>query len=238
MPMYTKSGRSLWPVVVGALLVVVIGLVVALVAVATRDEPGATAEPSPTPTHTHEGVPGGTPELGDPPTGCLAGPARDAGMVLSTQAEAPHSTYGAVEMAASYMRWTTQFPVPAAEQIATVEDNVVSPDAAPDKRDLQAAFTQAEDQKAITPATGEPYGTPFFVSTRNGSWVVDPSSTEDRVTVHLSVGMVVNDALSDGAYGVGSPVLVWEGDAWRLVDMVPTDTPALEAGGTSFTGGC
>lgn len=237
MPMYTKSGRSLWPVVVGALVVVVIGLVVALVAVATRDEPGAAAEPTPTPTHTHEGVPGGTPELGDPPTGCLAGPGRDADMLLSTQAEAPHTSYGAVEMAASYMRWANRYPMPDAAQIATVEDNVVSPDANPAVADLAAAAKDAEAKKTMRP-DGHPFGTEFFTSTRNGQWLVDPTSTEDRVTVHLSLGVVVDGAMSEDAYGIGSPVFQWDGQAWGLVDMVPTDTAALEAGGTSFTGGC
>ena len=248
MPMYTKSGRSLWPVLVGALVVLVVVLGSLLVVAATRgdDREGPTpAAPSlmPTPTtEPHEGQDADDhgDELGEAPTGCLAGPAVDAEMVVSTQARAPHTAYGAVEVAASFMRWTNRYPFPDAAQIATIEDNVLSAEMPAELRDLAAGFALIESNpqlRADTPP-GHPFGTPFTVSTRPGAWLVDPTSTDDRVTVHLSVGLVVDGTLSAETYGMGSPVLVWEDDAWRVVDTVPTETAALEAGGVTFLGGC
>ena len=161
-------------------------------------------------------------------------------MVVSTQARAPHTAYGAVEVAASFMRWTNRYPFPDAEQIATIEDNVLSAEMPAERRDLAAGFAQIENTPELREDTppGSPFGTPFTVSTRPGAWLVDPSSTDDRVTVHLSVGVVVDGVLSAETYGMGSPVLVWEDDAWRVVDTVPTETAALEAGGVTFLGGC
>lgn len=247
MPMYTKSGRSLWPAVVGALVVLVVVLVVLLVlAMRGQDpqDPGATAtpEPEPTETATHEGQPGEDhgAELDAAPTGCLAGPSTDADMLLATQARAPHTAYGAVEVAASFMRWSNQYPFTDAKQNAAVEEGVLSaeePAASWDLDDTSAIETTPELREDTPPGPAD-FGTPFTMSTRGGLWVVDPTSTDDRVTVHLSLGVVVDGALSAEHYGKGSPVLVWEGDAWRVVDMIPTDTDALEAGGVEFTGGC
>lgn len=248
MPMYTKSGRSLWPVLVGALVVLVLTLAVLLVVALNRggtpQDPSTTAAPEPTEsTDTHEGQDGENhgAELGEPPTGCLAGPGTDADMVLTTQARAPHTAYGAVEVAASFMRWANRYPFPDAAQITTVQDGVLSPEMPADKRDLAAGYELIETDpqwREDTPPGPAEFGTPFTTSTRTGQWLVDPTSTDDRVTVHLSLGVVVDGVVSTEAYGIGSPVLVWEGDAWRIVDMVPTATAALEAGGTAFTGGC
>ncbi|MFE6229403.1 hypothetical protein [Cellulosimicrobium sp. NPDC057862] len=246
--MYTKSGRSLWPAVVGALVVLVVVLVVLLVlAIRGQDprDPGATAtpEPEPTETATHEGQPGEDhgAELDAAPTGCLAGPSTDADMLLATQARAPHTAYGAVEVAASMMRWANQYPWPSGPQIASVEAGILSDAMSDDMADLAAGFAFRESSPELredTPPGPAPFGTPFTTSTRGGLWVVDPTSTDDRVTVHLSLGVVVDGALSAERYGMGSPVLVWEDDAWRVVDTIPTDTAALEAGGVEFTGGC
>ena len=249
MPMYTKSGRSLWPVLVGALVVLVLTLGVLLVVALTRgggvpEDPSTTAAPEPTETtEPHEGQDGEDhgAELGEAPTGCLAGPGTDAEMVLTTQARAPHTAYGAVEVAASLMRWTNQYPWPDAAQIAAIEDGLLSDDMADDMADLAAGFARIETDPQFrndTPPGPAEFGTPFTVSTRTGQWLVDPTSTDDRVTVHLSLGVVVDGTVSTESYGMGSPVLVWEDDAWRVVDTVPTATAALEAGGTAFTGGC
>jgi hypothetical protein len=238
MRMYSASGRSRWPLVIigGVAAVAIIGGVA--YGTIGRDEPAAapTTQPTPTPTPSSTGSSGaGDGEAGAAPTGCLGGNNRDVNMVLAAQAEAPHTAFGAIEVATSYYRFFWQNPFPSSEQLDQVSAEVVGSDAPDAFRDLSGDVAAAGDD----PTAGVvPPGTPFYMSTTNGLWVVLEGSTADRVTVSLAAGYVIDGALSATEAGVAAFVMVWEDDAWHIERAVTPDQDALEAGGTRYTGGC
>lgn len=242
MRMYSASGRSRWPIVIGAAVVVVAvggGLVYANTrddtptAISTPTGSASTSVPTAVPT-------GGTSGSGDneddvAPTGCLGGQDRNATMVLAAQKTAKHSTYGAVEVAASFYRWLWQYPYPTSREAKTVSAAVVSPSAASALRNITAQFEAAGDN----PTQGVVHaGEAFHISTTNGLWNVTEESTANRVVVQLAAGYVINGALSPTKTGVSGYVMVWEDSAWRISTGTPVDQTKLANGGTRFTGGC
>ena len=99
MRMYTKAGRSRWPHVIGAAVVVVAvtgGVVYSVTQ--PNGEPTAVASSTPSTSAPAGGSSGaGDDEEGVAPTGCLGGQDRNAEMVLAAQKSAKHTSYGAVE---------------------------------------------------------------------------------------------------------------------------------------------
>lgn len=236
MRMHTTSGRSLWPALITA--AVVLGALVAFLV--TRPSAQATATPTTSPTTTPASTTTTTTTAAPPvdtgaaPTGCLGGSGRNLAMIVATQKKAPHSAYGAVEFAASFYRWVMQYPTPTTDQVAAAAGTAISAAPAANVSNLASAYAERGDHLIDT----VPAGTPFFLSTRGGKWLVDESSTNDRVIVHVMAPYVINGTVSTtDALGEGF-VVVWENDAWRVQEALKPNTSAVETGGTFFTGGC
>jgi hypothetical protein len=236
MRMYSASGRSRWPlVIIGGVAAIAIVGGVAYGAV-NQDEPVAapTTQPTPTPSATDTSG-AGDGEEGAAPTGCLGGNNRDADMVLTAQAEAPHTTFGAVEVATSFYRFLWQYPYPSETEAAAVMETVISSTVDEKFGDLPELYRSAGDNPTggvVTP------GTPFYTSSTNGIWRVSEDSTPDRVVVDLAVGYVIDGALSPTAVAGMGVVMVWEPNGWRVDGSLFADQDKLAAGGTRYTGGC
>jgi hypothetical protein len=176
--MYSATGRSRWPFLIGGLVAVVgLGGGVAF-ALTHHDAPAATVL-SPTPTDAPPSssaavdTGGGDDEDGAPPTGCLGGLDRDAAMVLTAQKEAAHTPYGA-------------------EELNSVSQAVMADDANPTFRDLAGSYAKVPDITGGVVSAGHP----FHLSTTNGVWMIDSNATPDRVTVDIATGYVIDGALS------------------------------------------
>ncbi|MGO4785168.1 hypothetical protein [Cryobacterium sp. W22_MBD10_FK3] len=236
--MVTASGRSRWPLVIGGgILVLAIGGGIAYTATRPAAEPLTTPTSStPTPTATATGSASGSEDNGDDvaPTGCLGGQDRTANMVLTAQAEAKHSTYGAVEVATAFYRFVWQSPYPDSADASTVSDAIMSVDTPDSYRDLAGTYSSTDD---LTNGEVE-LGAPFHLSTTNGLWLVGESSTADRVTVNIAAGYVVNGELSPTKVTAQAFVMVWEDGAWHVADGEQPDAQKLTAGGNRYTGGC
>ena len=239
MRMHTKSGRSRWPYVFGSALVVV-AVAGGLVYTANQPtpEPTQSAEPAPTPTGTAPAAGGSGASDGDEgaaPTGCLGGQDRNAAMVLAAQSAAPHTTFGAVEVAASFHKFIWQYPYQPIEDYSTVASTLIPETATATWKDLSASMQGAGDDPSQGVVAA---GTPFYTSTVNGLWRVTEDSTADRVTVELAVAYVIDGALSPTEIAGMGLVMVWQNDAWYVESGVKVDQEKLANGGTRFTGGC
>lgn len=240
MRMVTASGRSRWPYVIGAvILVAAIGGGIAYSV--TRPDPEPIAGPTsstPTPTPT---APSGSSGSGDDeddvaPTGCLGGLDRTPTMVLAAQADATHTTYGAVEVATAFYRWSWQYPHPAAADADAVSAGIMSSTANDSFRDLASSYVALADTDMTSGQI--PANTPFHLSTTNGLWMVSEGSTADKVEVNLAEGYVVNGELSPTKGAVISLTMLWEDGAWHLESGGTPDQTQLANGGTRYTGGC
>lgn len=226
-----RAGRNLFiALLVGAVLIVAI--VVAFVAGRSTSTPSA-APTSETPTHLSRGAPT-TGSSDAAPTGCLGGPGRDVSMLLNAQAAAPHSSFGAVEVAAAFLRWAYRYPYPTDAQADQVASRLVSSRASSSFRDIAASFRSAKDITGGQVARG----TSFYLSTATGSWVVQGGQSASRVTVDLTAAYVVDGQLSSTKSAAVSATVVWESGGWRLLSEQAPDTGLLSAGGTQFTAGC
>lgn len=237
--MYSATGRSRWPLLVGGLVAVVgLGGGVAL-ALTPHDAPAATVL-SPTPT---DGPPSsstaadtgvGDDEDGAPPTGCLGGLDRDAAMVLTAQKEAAHTPYGAVETATAFYRFVWQSPAPPTEELNSVSQAVMADDANPTFRDLAGSYAKVPDITGGVVSAGRA----FHLSTTNGVWMIDSNATADRVTVDIATGYVIDGALSPSKVAAIGMTMVWEHDAWHLLEGAQVDQAKVSNGAIRFTGGC
>lgn len=168
------------------------------------------------------------------PGGCLGGEAQGNKMLLDAQEDAPHTSFGAVDMAAAFMRWAYRRPYPTDRDIRVIGAEIVSPDASPGFRDIGSSYQNATDiTRGVVP--GE---TPFSLSLANGAWLVRQESTVDRVTVDLTANYVIDGVLSPTKTAAISATFVWQQGSWRLLSEQPPDVDALSAGGTQFVAGC
>jgi hypothetical protein len=238
--MYSSTGRSRWPLVIGAAAAVIViggGVVFATTrdgeptAAPTSSAPAASVTPSPTSTGSSGA---GDDEDAAPPTGCLGGQDRNAAMVLAAQEAASHSSYGAVEVATAYYRFIWQSPVPAAPDVESVESDIISSGATDEYRDLAAIYEQYPNVSGTDVADG----TPFHLSTTNGLWMVDANSTADRVTVNVAAGYVIDGALSPTKSTAQGFVMVWQDGGWHVEGGSQPDAQTLANGGVRYTGGC
>ena len=242
MRMVTAAGRSRWPYVIGAaVLVVALGGGIAYSTTRPTSEPNA--EPTAAPTSTSIPTPttpttDGNAGTGDDvaPTGCLGGPDRNVDMVLTAQAEAKHTTFGAVEVATAFYRWLWQYPTPPSSESDTVGAEIMATTAPAAWKDVTAQY-ESDAWKSITSEYQARDGE-FHTSSTNGLWRVTEDSTADHVNVELSVGYVVDGALSPTrSTGIGL-ILVWQNDAWYIENGTVLDQTKLNNGGTRYTGGC
>lgn len=224
-----RAGRNLLiALLVGA--VVIVAIVVAYVA----SRP--TSTPSVLPgTPTSIAAPSGSSSMasGAAPTGCLAGAARDSGMLLTAQKSAPRTTYGAVEVASAFFRWSFRSPHPTAEEVTSAAA-IFDPGTAE-----QAQAMLIDDYKRNpNPAVGEvSSGTPFNLSTVNAKWSVNVLSAA-RVRVNIMAPLVIDGALSPTKTSTEAFDLKWLDGAWRVIGLAKADPSGLSAGGTVFTAGC
>jgi hypothetical protein len=238
--MYSSTGRSRWPLVVGAAAaVVIIGGGVVFATTGGGEPPGAPRSRAPATSVTRSPASTGSSGAGDdedaaPPTGCLGGQDRNADMVLAAQQAAGHSSYGAVEVATAFYRFIWQSPVPSSADVQAVENSIFSPSAPTSFSDLAGTYEQFPNLSQGDVADG----TPFHLSTTNGLWMVDPNSTADRVTINIAAGYVVDGALSPTRSTAQGFVLQWEEGSWHVVEGAQPDGETLANGGVRFTGGC
>jgi len=237
--MYSATGRSRWPLLVGG-LVAVVGLGGGVAFTLTHHDapdeaavsPSPTDAPMPSSATADTGV--GDDEDGAPPTGCLGGLDRNAAMVLSAQKEAAHTPYGAVEVATAFYRFVWQSPIPTTADIQSVVDDVISPGASASYRDLFGVYRAHPNVSHGDVADS----LPFHLSTTNGIWMVDPDSTSDQVTVDIAAGYVVDGALSPSKSTFQGFVMRWENGVWRVAGGTQPDGKTLSSGGVRYTGGC
>lgn len=181
-----------------------------------------TAAPSPPPS---------TAPIDVDPTGCLGGDGRDAAMVLAAQAEAPHTSNGAVEFATAFMRWGFQYPVPDEAQVDQVAEHVLSADS---PYDIRGSYANSPN----TSGSLVPNGTPFFLSTLPGTWNLESYSDEEAV-VTIGTGIVIDGELHPTFRLAKTFTLVWEGSRWMFESTsLERTTEELFSIGTAFAGGC
>lgn len=236
MRMYTQAGRSRWPYVIGAAVVVVAvagGVVYSVTQ--PNGEPTAVASNKPSTSAPSGGSSGaGDGDEGAAPTGCLGGQDRNSEMVLAAQKSAKQTTYGAVEVAASIYRWLWQSPYPTEAEANAVSAGIMAKSANDSFKNLAASYSAAPDMTGGKVAEG----TPYHLSTTNGLWSIAEGSDGDQVEVNLAAGYVINGELSSSKAAVISMTMIWEADSWHLLSGGTPDQDKLAAGGNRFTGGC
>ncbi|MCS5498215.1 hypothetical protein NY547_13275 [Cnuibacter physcomitrellae] len=223
-----RPPRRIWPwfLAGAAIIAAAVIIFIATLRPGTAGQDGT--EPAPTP------APSTTVIADSEPTGCLGGPERDATMLLTAQDQAPHTTNGAVEVAAAMVRWTFRYPGPGSDEATQVAKSLIASTATPEFSDLAAAAAANPN-----PSRGVvPNGTPFYLSTVPGVWHVE-SAEPDRVEVSVGSAYVINGELSPQLRSASTFVLVWQDGAWKLESgSLSRTTQDLYAIGTTFTGGC
>jgi hypothetical protein len=229
MPSATKT-RTTWAWVVVALIVVV---AIAVVATLTVTNGGSKTEPTQNPGSSSVPTPSATQGESDAtPTGCLGGEARDSAMLVTAVEEADHTSNGAVEVGASFVRWIQRFPYPTADEAAVVSDNALADDSFTD--DLTQYLEDRPDLSGGIVPSGETY----WMSTVPGVWHLE-STSADRVVVTIGSAFVVDGALSPTLRSSISITLVWENGSWRVADAEGSrTTEELYSVGKPFASGC
>jgi hypothetical protein len=241
MRTHSRDGRNRLPLIlgIGVLVLVAAGILafalgrnsVVNAPIARPSESSSSLHPTPTKTEISAGSDDDT---GPAPTGCLGGNPRDVNMLLDAQKSAPHTAFGAVEIAAAFARWSYQFPYPPAADSSEVSAAVIASNATSANKDLAGGYLRAGD---ITNGN-VPANTPFFFSTTNGLWDISSESSSDDITVTVNGSYVINGVLSPTKTAASAFELVWQGGSWRILTAVQPDVQRLAAGGTTFTGGC
>jgi hypothetical protein len=165
------------------------------------------------------------------PTGCLGGDARDAAMVLAAQEAAPHTSNGAVDVAAALVRWSRRYPVPTPEEAKAVQAALIAPEAG---YDLTAAFEGDPNLSSSLVPDGET----FYVSTVPGVWNLE-SYSNDTARVSIGTGLVIKGELHPTFRLSTMYTLQWSEAGWVVVEAnQPRPTEELFPIGTGFTEGC
>ena len=170
------------------------------------------------------------------PTGCLGGQARDTAMVLATQKKAGHSTFGAVEVAASLFRWGYRYPHPKPEDVSVVRPVFDPRTASRLVANYQAAYFRGA---YVQPLGGDvKTGTAYYLTTANGEWIAAEGASKDEVAVSVKAHYVLDGSYSVSRTGLTTFVMTWVSGAWHLNRLERTEGDAQFSGGTSFTSGC
>lgn len=214
-----RPPRRKWPWVTAAIVLALIAAGVWFGRESTSGTPASTIPPTHTPTNNAQ------------PTGCLGGSNRDADMLLTAQAQAPHTSNGAVELTAAFVRWLARFPVPASEEVTLVQAALMAPETGHD-----IAETLAESPNFSSGLV--PDGTPFNVSTVLGVWYVEEYAHESA-RISVGVGVVINGELHPSFQLSSMYTLAWRDGRWLIVEATPPrPTKELFSLGTQFTDGC
>jgi hypothetical protein len=168
------------------------------------------------------------------PTGCLGGEIRDAAMVLAAQKAAPHTSNGAVEVAAALVRWAYQYPYPSASDADQVSEAIVSSQAPANFRDLAAFYASNPNVSGGL----VPDGVNYSMSTVPGVWHLE-SYSGDSAEVSIGTGLIEDGALSTTLRASATVALTWEDGMWKSGGLGATrTTEELYSIGAAFTGGC
>jgi hypothetical protein len=152
-------------------------------------------------------------------------------MVLATQEAAPHTSNGAVEVAAALVRWSRRYPVPTPEEAKAVQAALIAPEA---NYDLTRVFAGDPNLSSSLVPDGET----FFASTVPGVWNLE-SYSGDTARVSIGTGLVINGELHPTFRLSTMYTLQWSGTGWQIVEAnAPRPTEELFPIGTSFTEGC
>lgn len=210
--------RNLW-ILVAVLVVIAVSVSVwyAFRPAATTVPPTASA--SPTVTGLGTGL----------ANGCLAGPGKSVEALIAAQKVAPHTTLGAVELAASFVRWYAQYPWPSAKDATAASTAFAAPNASPTIKDLSGFYSSRATQTAS--GTGG-------ISMVKGKYFIQ-SGSPDLATIVIG-GKGIEDGVESPtrAYSV-TVSLVWDAEKWKIVDAHNTmDVQELFDQGTPFAGGC
>jgi len=225
----TKARTSWIWFVIGLVLVGGIAVFVTLTIV------NSGAVPTPRPTSSSAPVtvsPTPTSDSVDTPNGCLGGETRDSRMLVSAVSQAAQNSDGAVEVAASFVRWIQRFPYPSADEALDIEASALSSESFTD--DLVQYLADQPDLSGGIVDPGESY----WMSTVPGVWHVE-SAAADRVEVTIGTGFVIDGALSPTLRSSITITLVWEGSGWKVAEADGTrTTEELYSIGERFDGGC
>lgn len=165
------------------------------------------------------------------PTGCLGGDGRDAAMVLAAQTDAPHTSNGAVDFAASFVRWVGQYPVPNQDEAKQLQAAVIAPTSTYDLPTFLAGEPNLSGGLV-------PNGTDFYMSTVPGVWNLE-SYSDNEAVVSVGTGLVIEGALHPTFRTSAMYKLSWGKDGWMVeAAMQPRPTEQLFPMGTGFTEGC
>jgi len=168
------------------------------------------------------------------PTGCLGGSNRDNAMLLAAQKAAPHTTNGAVEVAAAFVRWTFRHPTATVDDANQVAGEIIASDASAQFKDLGTAVSRNQNPSGGAVADG----TDFYVTTTPGVYYVDSAAT-DTVTVSVGAGYVIGGAVNPQLRTSSTFTLEWQRGAWRVQGgSLAHTTEDLFKTGTPFTQGC
>ena len=227
----TRAGRNLLiALLVGA--VIIVAIVAAYIA--GRSSGAPSAEPTSVPIATATATTNASGTADAAPTGCLGGQARNNAMLLAAQKSAPHTTYGAVEVATAFYRWSYRFPVPTASDVQAARAVFVPRDSAESEASLLAGY-----RKNPNPAHGAvPDATPFFVTAVGGRWTAQTGREAGEQLISIQGRYVIDGAVSATKTATGAFEMRWVDGAWRVEDLAKGDSAKVAAGGTSFTAGC
>lgn len=221
-------GRK-WPWVAVAIAALA-AVVIAVVVFAPQLGSGPTPEP------TGDALPSADPTNADDsePTGCLGGSERDAEMVLAAQAAAPHTSNGAVEVAAAMVRFAYQYPYPSPDDADAVGEAVVSSTAPASFSDLAAFYATSPNLSGGLVDDGAQWS----VSTVPGVWHLE-SYAGDEASVSIGGALVTETGLSPSLKISSTVALVWEDGSWHVSGLEgQRSTESLFSVGKPLTEGC
>jgi len=223
--------RRTWPWIVGAAILIGALIIAGAVYFGSQRD---TATPSPEPTTpiaSSTPSPSTTPVDAEP-TGCLGGETRDAAMVLAAQKAASHTSSGAVEYAAAFVRWIHQYPYPSSDDADSVAASTLVTDVP--TKDLREFFANNPNVSGGL----VPDATEYYLSTIPGVWHIE-SASNDEVVATIGTGLVIQGAMSPTLKGSITVTVRWENGEWKFAKSEGTRTTEdLFSIGEPFTSGC
>jgi hypothetical protein len=155
-------------------------------------------------------------------------------MLLTAQRAAPHTTFGAVEVATAFFRWSYRYPVPSSEEIKHAAAVLV-----PDRSEAAQAELRSDYARNPNPSGGQVSDkTPFYLSTVGGTWLVQPGTSAGEQVISIQAPFVVDGEVSATKSTTEAFRMRWIEGLWRVVGLTKADPTKLSSGGTAFTSGC
>jgi hypothetical protein len=219
--------RRKWPWILAAIVIIAALITAAFILGGARR---GTVTPVAAPTRSGSAGPSATADR--EPTGCLGGAERAAATVVAAQRLAPHSSNGAVEVAAVFTRWIQRFPYPSAAEAGVISKNVLA------SKSFTSNLTEYLSAGPDLSGGIVPQGTNYYMSTIPGVWHLE-SAAADRVVASIGTGFVIDGELSTTLRSSITVTLDWQDGKWKIADAVgQRTTENLYSVGNAFTKGC